>query len=110
MFFGCNCKGNKPTTKTKIVNNETIIQAEPMTLESMIGEEKPPFTRQEVNRALDYLAGLTNSHEEKIYLYEFHNKYHREELKPSCSVCLPRIQSRINDMKTILDNYDKANL
>ena len=107
--MSCGCKNNKRQTKTVVVNNETIIQPEPMTLQSMIGDEQPPYTRQELNRALDYLAGITNSYEEKIYLYEFHNKYHREELKPSCAVCLPRIQSRINDMKTILDNYDKAN-
>ena len=81
-----------------------------MTLQSMIGDEQPPYTRQELNRALDYLAGITNSYQEKIYLYEFHNKYHRETLQPSCSVCLPRITDRINQMRKILDNYDKAHL
>ena len=108
--MSCGCKNNKRQTKTVVVNNETIIQPEPMTLESMIGDEQPPYTRQELNRALDYLNGLTNSYQEKIYLYEFHNKYHRETLQPSCSVCLPRIQDRINTMKNILDNYDKAHL
>lgn len=106
----CSCKNNNRQTKTIVINNETIIQPDPLTLQSMIGNEQPPFTRQEVNRALDYLNGTTNSYEEKLYLYEFHNKYHREELKPSCSICLPRIQERINTMKTILDNYDKENL
>lgn len=107
----CNCKNNnKRQTKTVVVNNETIIQSEPMTLESMIGDEQPPYTREELNRALDYLAGITNSYKEKIYLYEFHNKYHRETLQPSCSVCLPRITDRINQMRKILDNYDKAHL
>ena len=108
--MGCNCKNNNNRqTKTIVINNETIIQPEPMTLESMIGDEQPPYTRAEVNRALDYLAGITNSYEEKIHLYEFHNKYHREQLKPSCSVCLPRIQDRINTMKKILDNYEQKN-
>jgi len=107
--MGCNCKGNKRQTKTTVVNNTTIIEPEPMTLESMIGDSEPPYTRQELNRAIEYLNGITNSYEEKIYLYDFHNKYHREQLQPSCAICLPRIQSRINDMKTILDNYDKAN-
>lgn len=92
------------------MNNETIIEPEKMDLQTIIGESTPPFTRQELNRALDYLAGITNSYQEKIYLYEFHNKYHRETLQPSCSVCLPRIQDRINTMKNILDNYDKAHL
>lgn len=92
------------------MNNETIIEPEKMDLQTLIGESTPPFTRQELNRALDYLAGITNSYQEKIYLYEFHNKYHRETLQPSCSVCLPRIQDRINTMKNILDNYDKAHL
>lgn len=109
--MSCGCKNNnKRQTKTVVVNNETIIEPEPMTLSSMIGDEKPPYTREELNRALDYLAGLTNSYEEKTYLYEFHNRYFREQLKPSCAVCIPRIQSRINDMKSILDNYDKAHL
>ena len=108
--MSCGCKNNKRQTKTVVVNNETIIQPEPMTLESMIGDEQPPYTREELNRALDYLAGLTNSYEEKAYLYEFHNKYHRETLQPSCAVCIPRIQDRINTMKNILDNYDKAHL
>lgn len=108
--MGCNCKNNnKRQTKTVVVNNETIIETEPMTLESLIGDELPPFTRDEVNRALDYLAGITSSYEEKTYLYDFHNKYHREQLQPSCAVCLPRIQSRINDMKKILDTYDQKN-
>jgi hypothetical protein len=108
--MGCNCKGNKRQTKTVVVNNEVHIQTEPMTLESLIGDQQPPFTRQEVQRALDYLAGITSSYDEKLYLYDFHNKYHREQLQPSCAVCLPRIQSRINDMKIILDNYDKKSL
>ena len=106
----CNCKkNNKSQTKTVVVNNETIIEPEKMDLQILIGESTPPFTRTEVNRALNYLAGITNSYEEKINLYDLHNRFFREQLKPSCSVCLPRIQSRINDMKTILDNYDKAN-
>ena len=104
--MGCNCKGNRNQTRTKLVENSTIIEPEKLTLETMIGDEKPPFTRQEVQRALDFLNGITSSYEEKLYLYEFHNKYHREELKPSCSVCLPRIQSRINDMVRILDGYE----
>ena len=109
--MSCGCKNNnKRQTKTVVVNNETIIQTEPMTLQTLIGDSTPPFTREELNRALDYLAGLTNSYDEKLYLYEFHNKYHREQLQPSCAVCLPRIQDRINTMKTILDNYDKANI
>lgn len=107
--MGCNCKGNKPQIKTKVVDNQNIIESEPMTLQSLIGDEKPPFTREEVNRAIEYLNGITNSFEEKIYLYDFHNKYHREQLQPSCAVCLPRIQSRINDMKSILDLYDQKN-
>jgi len=107
--MGCNCRGNKKQTKTIVVNNETIIIPETMTLESMIGDSEPPYTRQELNRALEYLAGITSSYEEKIYLYDFHNKYHREQLQPSCAICLPRIQSRINDMKKILDNYDQKN-
>jgi hypothetical protein len=107
--MSCGCKNNnKRQTKTVVVNNETIIQEE-MTLEALIGDSQPPFTRQEVQRAQDFLNGITNSYEEKIYLYEFHNRFHRETLQPSCAVCLPRIQSRINDMKIILDNYDKAN-
>jgi len=108
--MGCNCKQNRPQTKTKVINNETIIEPEPMTLEALIGDSQPPFTRQEVQRAQDYLNGLTNSYEEKIYLYEFHNKYHRETLQPSCSVCLPRITDRINQMAKILDDYDKKSL
>jgi hypothetical protein len=108
--MGCNCKGNKRQTKTTVVNNTTIIEPEPMTLESLIGDEPIPFTRQEVQRALDYLAGITSSYDEKLYLYDFHNKYHREQLQPSCAVCLPRIQTRINEMAKILDNYDKANI
>ena len=107
--MGCNCKGNRPSTKTKIVDNTTIIEPEKLTLQNMIGDEKPPFTRSEVERAIDFLNGITSSYEEKIYLYEFHNKYHREELKPSCAVCLPRIQARINDMKKILDDYEQKN-
>jgi hypothetical protein len=109
MFLSCGCKQNKRQTKTIVVNNETIIQEE-MTLEALIGDGVPPFTRQEVQRAQDFLNGITNSYQEKIYLYEFHNKYHRETLQPSCSVCLPRITDRINQMGKILDNYDKKSL
>jgi hypothetical protein len=106
----CNCKNNnKRQTKTIVVNNETIITPEPMTLETLIGDSQPPFTRQEVQRAQDYLNGLTSSYQEKIYLYEFHNKYHRETLQPSCSVCLPRITDRINQMAKILNDYDTKN-
>ena len=109
--MGCNCKNNnKRQTKTIVVNNETIIVEEPMTLESLIGDGTPPFTRQEVQRAQDFLNGITSSYEEKAYVYEFHNKYHREQLQPSCAVCLPRIQTRINEMAKILDNYDKKNI
>ena len=106
----CNCKkNNKSQTKTVVVNNETIIQTEQMDLQSLIGESTPPFTRAEVNRALNYLAGITNSYEEKINLYDLHNRFFREQLKPSCAVCLPRIQSRINTMAKILNDYDEKN-
>jgi hypothetical protein len=105
----CNCKKNNRQTKTIVVNNETIIQEEKMDLQTLIGDDVIPFTRQEVQRAQDYLNGITNSYEEKIKLYEFHNRFFREQLKPSCSVCLPRITDRINQMGKILDNYDKAN-
>jgi hypothetical protein len=105
----CNCKKNNRQTKTIVVNNETIIQEEKMDLQTLIGDDVIPFTRQEVQRAQDFLNGITNSYQEKIYLYEFHNKYHRETLQPSCSVCLPRITDRINQMAKILDDYDKKN-
>jgi ATP-dependent 26S proteasome regulatory subunit len=105
--MGCNCKNKRETIKTTVINNETIITPEKMTLETMIGDEKPPFTIQEVQRAIDYINGITTSYDEKLYVYEFHNKYHREQLKPSCSVCLPRIQSRMNDMLTILKKYEE---
>jgi hypothetical protein len=108
--MGCGCKQNTRQTKTKVINNETIIEPEPMTLETLIGDSQPPFTRQEVQRAQDFLNGITNSYQEKIYLYEFHNKYHRETLQPSCSVCLPRITDRINQMAKILNDYDKKSL
>jgi ATP-dependent 26S proteasome regulatory subunit len=105
--MGCNCKNKRENIKTTVINNETIITPEKMTLETMIGDEKPPFTRQEVQRAIDYINGITTSYNEKLYVYEFHNKYHREQLKPSCSVCLPRIQARMNDMMTILKKYEE---
>jgi ATP-dependent 26S proteasome regulatory subunit len=105
--MGCNCKNKRENIKTTVINNETIITTEKMTLETMIGDEKPPFTRQEVQRAIDYINGITTSYNEKLYVYEFHNKYHREQLKPSCSVCLPRIQARMNDMMTILKKYEE---
>jgi hypothetical protein len=107
MFLGCGCK-NKIQTTTKIINEEIHIVSEP--LEAMIGDDQPPFTREEIERAMDYLNGITNSYEEKIFLYEFHNRYFREQLKPSCSVCIPRIQDRINSMLKILNDYDKKNL
>ena len=105
--MGCNCKNKNQNTKTKIINNETVITTEKITLETLIGDETPPFTRKEIERAIDYLNGITSSYEEKIYLYEFHNKYHREQLQPSCSVCLPRIQARINDMLSIIKKYEQ---
>jgi hypothetical protein len=105
--MGCNCKNQRQNTKTKIINNETIVIPEKMTLETLIGDEAPPFTKEEVERAMDYLNGITSSYEEKIYLYQFHNKYHREQLQPSCSVCLPRIQARINDMLAIIKKYEE---
>lgn len=108
--MACSCKGGaRPQQKSKVINNEIHITPEPLTLESMIGDEIPPYTRQEVQRALDYLNGITNSYNEKNYLYEFHNKYHRETLQPSCSVCIPRIQERIKTMLKILNDYDKKN-
>jgi hypothetical protein len=105
--MGCNCKNQRQNTKTKIINNETVVIAEKMTLETLIGDDKPPFTKEEVERAMDYLNGITSSYEEKIYLYQFHNKYHREQLQPSCAVCLPRIQARINDMLAIIKKYEE---
>jgi ATP-dependent 26S proteasome regulatory subunit len=105
--MGCNCKNKRENIKTTVINNETIITPEKMTLETMIGDDKPPFTKEEVERAMDYLNGITSSYNEKLYVYEFHNKYHREQLKPSCSVCLPRIQARMNDMMTILKKYEE---
>lgn len=107
--MGCNCKGGaRPQQETKVINKVIHITPEPITLEAMIGQETPPFKRDEVNRALDYINGITSSYEEKTYLYDFHNRFHRETLQPSCSVCLPRIQARINDMSKILDQFEKG--
>lgn len=94
------CKSKREPVKTIMVNKVVEIIPEKVKLE---------YTREEINRAMDYLNGITNTYEEKLFLYEFHNKHNNEQLKPSCSVCLPRLQTRIINMKKILDEYERGN-
>jgi hypothetical protein len=99
-YMSCKKCGStkKEPIKTIMVNNTIEIIPERITLD---------YTREELDRALNYLNGLTSGYEEKLYLYEFHNKHNSEQLKPSCAVCLPRLQTRINNMKKILDEYER---
>jgi hypothetical protein len=100
------CKSKRTPVQTIVVNESVEIIPEPITLQSIVEEPKQlNFTRAELRRAIDFLEGRTSGHEEKAYLYEFHNKHHREQLKPSCAMCLPRIQTRLYEMKKILEEY-----
>ena len=89
----CNCK-QKPVPQTEfapIQVQQVSTQIEPVT-----------YTREEMNRALNYVNGIDQSPQERSWLYNFHNQHHNEQLASSCHQCYDRVRARIFDMENKL--------
>ena len=73
--MGCNCKQKQQHSRPQIIQEGNVnVISEPA---------KPPFTREEINRALNYVRGVTNSPEERKWTINFHNSHFSEQLIPS---------------------------
>ena len=89
----CNCK-SKPVPKTTFA---------PIQVQQVQATVEPvKFTRDEINRAMNYVNGVDQSPTERSWLYNFHNQHHNEQVIPSCSQCYERVRDRIIDMDTKL--------
>ena len=88
----CNCK-QKPVPKTTFA---------PIQVQQVSTPEPVNYTREELNRALNYVNGIDQSPQERSWLYNFHNKHHNEQVIPSCHQCYDRVRARIIDMDTKL--------
>jgi hypothetical protein len=90
--MGCGCK-SKPVPQTNFA---------PIQVQQVPTVETVNYTREELNRALNYINGGDQSPTERTWLYNFHNQHNNEQLIPSCHQCYPRVQARIIDMDTKL--------
>ena len=88
----CNCK-QKPVPKTTFA---------PIQVQQVSTPEPVNYTREELNRALNYVNGIDQSPQERSWLYNFHNRHHNEQVIPSCHQCYDRVRARIIDMDTKL--------
>ena len=88
----CNCK-QKPVPKTTFA---------PIQVQQVATVETVNYTREELNRALNYVNGIDQSPQERSWLYNFHNRHHNEQVIPSCHQCYDRVRARIIDMDTKL--------
>lgn len=98
--MGCNCKSNQ-----QVQRKPQIITVNDVT--EIVEPAKPPYTREELNRALNYVRGITNSPDERKYTIQFHNQHFSEQLVPSCSTCWERVKSRMEHFNQKLTFYEE---
>ena len=98
--MGCNCKQKQQTySKPQIIREGDVMEIrEPA---------KPDYTRAEINRAIDYVRGISNSAEERKFTINFHNKHFSEQLVPSCSTCWERVKTRMEHLNQKLSFYEQ---
>lgn len=97
--MGCNCKNKQTQSKPQIIREGQV---------NVISEPKePPYTREEINRALNYVRGVTNSPDERKWTINFHNSHFSEQLIPSCSTCWERVKSRMEHFNQTLTFYEE---
>ena len=96
--MGCNCKQKQHARPQIIREGEINVISEPT---------KPPYTREEINRAINYVRGITNSPEERKWTINFHNSHFSEQLIPSCSSCWERVKSRMEHFNEKLRFYEE---
>lgn len=97
--MGCGCKQKPsapPIPQTKM--NDGTIQVGAIT--------KPPYSIEEVNRALNYINSQKNDVKERRWTYDFHNKHFSEKLALTCVSCEDRMLGRFLIMKQTIEQYE----
>lgn len=95
----CGCKQKPEQPKPQVVNLNGVTE--------IMDPQKPPYSREEVNRALNYVNGITNSPEERKWTINFHNEHSQEKLVPTCSTCWDRVKARVDNMNQKLTFYEE---
>lgn len=96
--MGCNCK-QKQHSRPQIIQEGTVnVISEPA---------KPPYSREEINRAINYVRGISNSSQERKWTIDFHNSHFSEQLIPTCSTCWERVKTRMEHFNQKLTFYEE---
>jgi hypothetical protein len=97
--MGCNCKSKQVQSKPQIIREGDItVISQP---------SKPNYSREEINRAINYVRGVTNAPEERRWTVNFHNSHFSEQLIPSCASCWERVKSRMEHLNQKLTEYEQ---
>ncbi len=96
--MGCNCKQKQHSRPVIIQEGNVNVLSQP---------SKPNYTRNEINRAINYVRGVTNSPEERKWTLNFHNSQFSEQLIPSCASCWERVKTRMEHLNQKLTEYEQ---
>lgn len=97
--MGCGCKKKPEEPKTEVITLNGVTE--------IMDPQEPPYTREELNRALNYVNGVTTSAEERRFTINFHNQHSQEQLVPSCTTCWSRVKTRMDNMNQKLTFYEQ---
>lgn len=95
--MGCNCKSGQQQQRPKVIIDNGEIK----------NPSKPNYSREEIQRAINYIRGITNSPQERKWVIQFHNQHFSEQLIPSCSTCWERVNTRIEHLNQKLTFYEE---
>jgi hypothetical protein len=97
--MGCNCKSGQSQSKPQIIREGNVnVISQP---------SKPNYTRDEINRAINYVRGVSNSPTDRKWTMDFHNSHFSEKLIPNCSTCWERVKTRMEHLNQKLTEYEQ---
>ena len=96
--MGCNCKQKQSSRPVIIQEGNVNVISQP---------SKPNYTREEINRAINYVRGITNSAEERKWTMNFHNQHFSDKQIPTCSSCWERVKTRMEHLEQKLSFYEQ---
>jgi hypothetical protein len=97
--MGCNCKSQQVQSRPQIIREGTVnIVSQP---------SKPNYTREQIDRALNYVREITNSPMERKWTMDFHNSQFSDHQVPNCVNCWERVKTRMEHLNEKLTEYEQ---
>jgi hypothetical protein len=98
--MGCGCK-----QKQKVEPRPQVIQNDDGSV-TINNPTKPNYTREEINRCMDYFISRNQTLTEKKWVVNFHNSQFPEQLSINCAECWIRLKNRIEHLDRKLKTYE----